>query len=75
MEEVITGFVGLDAHAESTVIGLAEAGRAAPQFIGTVGAKAAQIKGALSKLGEPGSLLIVYEAGPGGEYQHDPSSL
>jgi transposase len=66
MEEVITGFVGLDAHAESTVIGLAEAGRAAPQFIGTVGAKAAQIKGALSKLGEPGSLLIVYEAGPGG---------
>jgi hypothetical protein len=26
MDELITGFVGLDAHAESTAIGFAEAG-------------------------------------------------
>jgi len=66
MDELITGFVGLDAHAESTAIGWAQAGRAAPRFIGTVGAKFAELKKALAKLGEPGSLLIVYEAGPCG---------
>jgi transposase len=66
MDEIITGFVGLDAHAESTAIGFAEAGRAAPRFVGTVGAKLAELKRALGKLGEPGSLLIVYEAGPCG---------
>ncbi len=66
MDEIITGFVGLDAHAESTAIGLAEAGRAAPRFVGTVGAKPAELMRALGKLGRPGSLLIVYEAGPCG---------
>jgi len=65
MDEIITGFVGLDAHAESTAIGFA-AGRAAPRFVGTVGAKRAQLMKALGKLGEPGSLLVVYEAGPCG---------
>ena len=66
MDEIITGFVGLDAHAESTAIGYAEAGRAAPRFIGTVGPKLTELTKALGKLGEPGSLLIVYEAGPCG---------
>ena len=66
MEENITGFVGLDAHAESTVIGLAEAGRAAPRYVGKASAKVPEIKRALSKLGEPASQLIVYEAGPCG---------
>jgi transposase len=66
MDEIITSFVGLDAHAESTAIGFAEAGRAAPRFVGTVGAKPAELLRALDKLGEPGSLLIVYEAGPCG---------
>jgi transposase len=66
MDEGITGFVGLDAHAESTAIGFAEAGRAAPRFVGTVGAKFAELSKALGKLGEPRSLLIVYEAGPCG---------
>jgi transposase len=66
MDEIITGFVGLDAHAESTVIGFAEAGRAAPRFIGTMSARLQQIRGALSTQVEPGSLLIVYEAGPCG---------
>ena len=66
MEENITGFVGLDAHAESTVIGFAAAGREASRYIGRASAKVPEIKRALSKLGEPGSLLIVYEAGPCG---------
>jgi transposase len=66
MDEIITGFVGLDAHAESTAIGFAEAGRAAARFVGTVGAKRSELRKALGKLGEPGSLLIVYEAGPCG---------
>ena len=66
MDEIITGFVGLDAHAESTAIGFAGAGRAAPRFIGTVGAKRTELLKALGKLGEPGSLLVVYEAGPCG---------
>jgi transposase len=66
MDENIPGFVGLDAHAESTVIGLAEAGRPAPRFIGKASARVPEIKRALSKLGEPASLLIVYEAGPCG---------
>jgi transposase len=66
MDEFITGFVGLDAHAESTAIGYAEAGRAAPRFVGTVGARPAELTKALGKLGPPGSLLVVYEAGPCG---------
>lgn len=66
MDEFITGFVGLDAHAESTAIGYAEAGRAAVRFVGTVGAKRAELTKALGKLGAPGSLLVVYEAGPCG---------
>lgn len=66
MDEIITGFVGLDAHAESTAIGFAEAGRAAPRFVGTVGAKRSELTKALGKLGQPRSLLVVYEAGPCG---------
>src|SRR5512143_3711324 len=66
MDEPITGFVGLDAHAESTAIAFAEAGRAAPRFVGTVGAKFPELLKALSHLGDPRALLVVYEAGPCG---------
>jgi hypothetical protein len=52
MHELITGFVGLDAHAESTAIAVAEAGRAAPRFIGTVGPRLSELTKALSKLGD-----------------------
>ena len=38
LDEIITAYVGLDALADSTVIAVAEAGSAAPRFIGTVGA-------------------------------------
>ncbi len=66
MDEIITGFVGLDVHAESTAIGFAEPGRGAPRFVGTIGPKRLELTKALGKLGEPGLLRIVYEAGPCG---------
>lgn len=66
MEEAITAFVGLDAHAQSTAIGVAELGRVAPRFVGTVGPKFSELSKALTKLGDPCALLIVYEAGPCG---------
>ena len=66
MDETTTAFVGLDVHAESTAIGVAEAGRAAPRFVGTVGQKFSELSKALVRLDEPSRLLIVYEAGPCG---------
>ena len=66
MVEPITAFVGLDAHAESTAIGVAELGRAPARFVGTVGAKFTELRKVLVKLGEPSTLMIVYEAGPCG---------
>lgn len=66
MDEVITGYVGLDAHAESTAIAVAETGRAAPRFVGTVGPRLAELVKALNRLGKPESLHVVYEAGPCG---------
>jgi transposase len=61
-----TGFVGLDVHAESTAMSVAEPGRAAARFVGTVGPRFAELTKALSKLGAPSKLMIVYEAGPCG---------
>lgn len=66
MQEATTVFVGLDAHAESTAIAVAEPGRAAARFIGTVGRRFAELKKALTKLGEASTLMTVYEAGPCG---------
>jgi transposase len=64
MDEIT--YVGLDAHAETTAIAVAEAGGAAPRFIGTAGAKFAELSKVLGKLGKPGELRVVYEAGPCG---------
>lgn len=47
MNELNTGFVGLDAHAQSTAIALAEVGREVPRFVGTVGAKLSELTKAL----------------------------
>ena len=51
------------AHVGSTAIAFAQAGPAAPRCIGTMGRKLAEQRKALGKLGEPGSLPIVYETG------------
>jgi transposase len=66
MNEPITGFVGLDAHAQAISIAVADPGRTAARFLGTVGSKFAELTKALDKLGRPADLLIVYEAGPCG---------
>ncbi len=64
MDEIT--YVGLDAHAETTAIAVAEAGGAAPRFVGTAGARFAELTKVLGKLGKPGQLRVVYEAGPCG---------
>jgi transposase len=66
MSENITAFIGLDVHKESIAIAVAEPGRAAPRFIGTTGPALAEVHKALSHLGTPAQLLVVYEAGPCG---------
>jgi transposase len=66
MDEIITAYVGLDWHAESTASAVAEAGRAAPRCVGTVGPRLSELCKALEKLGRPEQLQIVYEGGPGG---------
>ena len=66
MDELITGFFRLDVHAQPSAIAWAQAGRAAPGFIGTVGVKLSELTRALGKLRAPDSLLIVYQAGPCG---------
>ena len=53
------GEVGLDVHAE-----LAEIGRAAPRFVGSVGPRIAELTWALGRVREPHNLRVVYVAGP-----------
>jgi transposase len=66
MSKTITSFVGLDVHQDATAIGVAEAAREAPRFLGTVGPDLRQLLKALKSLGKPDTLLVVYEAGPCG---------
>lgn len=66
VEKTITSFAGLDVHKDSIAIAAAETGRDAPRFIGTVGPDLAQLLKALSRIGKPETLLVVYEAGPSG---------
>lgn len=66
MKETITSFVGLDVHKDSIAVAVAEAGRSAPRFIGTVVPTARALSSALKRCGEPQQSLVVYEAGPCG---------
>jgi hypothetical protein len=43
MKEPITSYVGLDIHKDSVAVAIAQAGRDAPQFIGTTAANLAQV--------------------------------
>src|SRR5579871_2676809 len=65
MNEGIKLFVGLDVHKETTAIAVAETGREAARFVGTV-SDFAQLLKALGRIGGPGEVLVVYEAGPCG---------
>ena len=66
MRDVSRYFVGLDVHKESIAIGVAEAGREEPRFLGTVGPDPGQLRKALQRIGPSAALHIVYEAGPSG---------
>jgi transposase len=66
MKETITSFVGLDVHKDSIAIAVAEAGRQAPRFIGTVVPRMASLHKVLRDIGRPARTLVVYEAGPCG---------
>jgi transposase len=66
MNDDITGYVGLDVHKDSTAVGVAAPGRAAPRFVGTTGPHLRELLKVLSGLGRPDQLLLAYEAGPCG---------
>ena len=66
MKETITSFVGLDIHKDSIAIAVAEAGRAAPHFVGTTPPEMASLCKALTRCAKRQSTLVVYEAGPCG---------
>src|ERR1700730_14367349 len=67
VKETITSYVGLDIHKASVAMAIADAGRAAPRFIGTINPSPAELCKALrrQKL-RPEHTLLVYEAGPCG---------
>ena len=67
MKEAITSYVGLDIHKDSVAIAIAEAGRAAPRFVGTINPLPSELCKALRRQRcRPESSLLVYEAGPCG---------
>lgn len=67
MKETITSYVGLDIHKDSVAIAIADAGRAAPRFIGTINPLPSELCKALRRQRcSPQNTLLVYEAGPCG---------
>ncbi len=66
MNETITSYIGLDIHKATTSIAIADAGRAAPRFIGTINSSPAELAKALRRNCDAEGILIVYEAGPCG---------
>lgn len=67
MKETITSFVGLDIHKDSIAIAIADAGRTAPRFVGTINPSPSELCKAVRRQGcSPTSTLLVYEAGPCG---------
>lgn len=67
MKEVITSYVGLDIHKDSIALAIADAGRAAPRFVGTINPLPSELCKALRRQRcRPESTLLVYEAGPCG---------
>jgi transposase len=66
MNETITSFVGLDVHKDSVAIAVAEAGRTAARFVGTVPPQMSTLCKALRRVCHAEHTLVVYEAGPCG---------
>lgn len=66
MNKDIKKYVGLDVHMDSIAIAVAETGRAPGRSVVTITHDIQKLVVQLSKLGTPGQLPIVYEAGPTG---------
>jgi len=61
----ITRFVGMDVHAETIAVAIAE-GRNTVRSVGTIANRPEAVRKLIGKLGDPGSLRVCYEAGPTG---------
>lgn len=59
-------FVGLDVHADSVAIAVAESNKSEPQTLGIVPNSWPQIRKTLRQLGGPAAIRCCYEAGPTG---------
>lgn len=66
MKESITSFVGLDVHKDSIAVAVAQAGRQAPRFVGTVVPSLPSLRRVLRGISSASDTLVVYEAGPCG---------
>ena len=66
MNDNFVSYVGLDLHKDSIAIAVAEAGRTAPEFVGTVLPRMSSLCKALDRVCKVDRTLIVYEAGPCG---------
>jgi transposase len=64
MEERIKFFVGLDAHASSISVAVAEAGRAPARVLGKIAHDIAKLVKLLARYGDRSEVQVVYEAGP-----------
>jgi len=61
-----THFIGLDVHAKTISVAVAEAGRDEPRFLSTIANDFSRLLRALARLGPRESLHCAYEAGPTG---------
>jgi len=63
-------FVGLDVHKDSISVGVAQSGQQSARFVGKILHDVPKLLKQLEQVASPGSMAIVYEAGPTG-YRSD----
>lgn len=65
-----TKYVGLDVSKEKISVAIADAGREAPRYWGTIEHNLGSVEKLMKQLGEPTTLEVCYEAGPTGYDLH-----